>query len=117
MSAVLYLIIGIVALGYYLVRKRFNYWTDRGFPSTTGSFPFGFLQGVGSKMITVEKMDPAYKQFKGKAKAVGTYFFHDPTLMPIDPELTKNIYVREFSSFHDRGFYYNKKDDPATARY
>ena len=116
MGAFIYLLIGIIALGYYLVKKRYNYWSDRGFISSPGSFPFGSLQGVGIKMTLAEKTNAIYKKYKGKATAIGTYFFLDPTLMPIDPELCKNIFVRDFSSFHDRGFYYNKEDEPLSAR-
>lgn len=36
-------------------------------------------------------------------------------MIPMDPELIQNLLVREFSSFHDRGIYYNKKDDPLSA--
>lgn len=35
--------------------------------------------------------------------------------MILDIELIKDIFIREFSSFHDRGFFYNKEDDPLSA--
>lgn len=67
-------------------------------------------------MTQAEKMDIIYKKYKGKVPAVGIYAFLSPTILPIDPELLKNIMVREFSSFVNRGFYYNKEDDPVSAK-
>lgn len=116
-SIYIYLAVGVLALGYFWVKKRFNYWIDRGFESAECSFPFGSLKGVGTSTTSAEALDVIYKKFKGKAPGVGVFFFLNPTFLPIDPELHKNIFVRDFSSFHDRGFYFNKEDDPTSAKY
>jgi cytochrome P450 family 6 len=116
MSVFLYLVLGIVALAFLWIKRRYNFWAERGFLSPQSSFPFGSLKGVGSKLTACETIDVIYKQFKGKAPAVGIYFFVEPTILPLDPELYKNILVRDFSSFHDRGFYYNKEDEPTSAK-
>lgn len=116
MSVYLYILIGVLGLGYLWVKKCYRYWSDRGFESPKASFPFGSLKGVATKFTSAEAVDIIYKKYKGKAPAVGFYTFLSPTLLPIDPELYKNILVRDFSSFHDRGFYYNKEDDPLSAK-
>lgn len=115
MLLALALIVSSVALVYWLVQKRYNFWNDRGFISAPTVFPFGNLKGIGTKVPAFEGLDSFYKTFKGKAQAVGMYFFFSPTLMVLDLELLKNIYIRDFTSFHDRGFYYNKEDDPLSA--
>jgi cytochrome P450 family 6 len=116
MGIFLYLLLGALALCYWLVKKQFNYWEERGFLSPPSVFPFGSLKGVGTKVTTAEGVQEIYKKFKGKTPAAGIFFFLSPSLLPIDPELIKNILVRDFSSFHDRGFYYNKEDDPTSAK-
>lgn len=116
MSVVLYLILGIVALLYLWIKKRYCYWTDRGFVSPPSVIPFGSLKGVGTKFTVCEAVDEIYKQFKGKAPAVGIYLFAQPAIVPLDPELCKNMLVRDFTSFQDRGFYSNKEDDPTSAK-
>jgi cytochrome P450 family 6 len=116
MSSVVILIIAIAFLGYLWVKKRFNYWKDRGFLQTDATFPFGSLQGAGTKRTAFETMDIHYKNFKGKAPAIGFYTFLAPSIMLIDPELIKNVFVKDFNVFHTRGMYYNKEDDPMSAR-
>lgn len=116
MSAVLYLILAVLGLGYLWVKNRYTYWNKRGFESPQPDFIFGSLKGVGSKKTWFEALDEVYKDFKGKAPAVGFYSFLNPTVLPIDPEVFKNILVRDFSSFHDRGFYSNKEDDPLSSK-
>ncbi|XP_070493748.1 probable cytochrome P450 6a13 [Chironomus tepperi] len=108
-------LLGIVLLffvGYLWVKKRFQYWSDRGFLQGSPSFPMGTLSGVGTKMTNSEKLDVYYEQFKGKAPFVGLYNFLSPIILAIDPEFIKNVLVRDFQSFHDRGMFYNKEDDP-----
>lgn len=116
MGVVLFLLLGIIALGYFWVKRRYSYWSDRGYLSPASEFPFGSLKGVGTKVAQADAMNEIYKKYKGKAAAVGIYVFLEPAIMPLDPELFKDILVREFSSFHDRGFYYNKEDDPTSAK-
>jgi cytochrome P450 family 6 len=103
-----YLIIGIIVSVYLWFSKRLRIWEERGFLSPPTSIPFGNLKGIGTKITNFEALDVFYKQFKGKAPAIGLYFFASPTIMAIDLDLIKNILIRDFSSFHDRGFYYNK---------
>ncbi|KAL7026324.1 hypothetical protein ACKWTF_013857 [Chironomus riparius] len=98
----------LFTLSYLWVKRRFRFWRDRGFLQGNPSFPFGTLRGVGRSTTSAENLDYYYKKFKGKAPAVGLYNFLSPTLLPIDPELIKNILVRDFQSFHDRGFYFDK---------
>jgi len=116
MAVFLYLFLGIAALSFWWVKKRFSYFIDRGFESAPTSFPFGSLKGVCTKVTASEGIDVYYKQYKGKAPLVGLFFFFQPTIMPLDLELIKNVLVRDFASFHDRGFYYNKEDEPTSAK-
>lgn len=104
-------LIVIFSVAYLWVRRRFSFWKDRHFPQGTPSFPLGTLKGVGSSITSAESLDYYYRKFKGKTHAVGLYNFLSPILLIIDPELVKNILVRDFQSFHDRGFYYDKVSD------
>lgn len=115
MSVLLVLFVGVILALYFWSKKNYNFWIDRGFLSVPNVFPFGSLKGVATEVHMAERFDEIYKQHKGKGEGVGIFFFISPTFLLTDLETTKNILVRDFSSFHDRGFYYNKKDDPTSA--
>ncbi|KAL7026326.1 hypothetical protein ACKWTF_013859 [Chironomus riparius] len=117
MSLIIFVVLLILCLSLVRkwVNKKFSYWTDRGFMQGDRAFPLGSLGGVGTKMIIAEKYDYYYNKFKGKTPAVGLYHFLSPVLLVIDTELMKNILVRDFTSFHGRGLFINKEDNPIGA--
>jgi cytochrome P450 family 6 len=109
---VVYTLIALVALVYLWFKKRFSFWEDRNFPSVPGKIPFGSIEGMGYTAHSSDLFKKFYDEHKEKAPAFGIYFGFQPVLIPTDPELVKDILSRSFESFHDRGFYVNKKDDP-----
>lgn len=115
MLAVLYSLLGIAGLAYIWVKRRFSYWADRGFLSPPSVFPWGSLKFESNENSCIG-IDGIYKKYKGKVPAVGIFFFLEPTIVPLDLELYKNIFVRDFASFHDRGFYYHKEAEPTSAK-
>lgn len=72
----------------------------------------GSVGEMGFKVHSSDLLKKIYDENKEKAPGVGLYFMTQPVLLPTDPELVKDILVRNFESFHDRGFYFNEKDDP-----
>jgi cytochrome P450 family 6 len=116
MSFLFYLILAVPIIIYFLIKRRYNYWKNCGFIQIEPEFPFGNLKGVGTKITSCEALDVHYKKYKTKAPVVGIYSFFTPNLMVTDPELLKNILVRDFTSFTDRGMYHNEKDDPTSAK-
>jgi cytochrome P450 family 6 len=108
----LVLLLAVLSLSYLWVKRRFNFWRDKGFQQAEGSFPFGSMKGLGSEITFAECLDQHYQRFKGKGPAVGFYSFLTPQIFVSEPELVKDVLVKEFQYFHDRGLYHNKKDDP-----
>ena len=95
----------LIALLVYWVKKRYSYWTDRGFLQVSGSFPFGSLQGIGSTIHMTGLLTNFYNKYKNVSSVVGIYFFTLPTVLVMDLDLIKDILVKDFNLFHDRGFY------------
>lgn len=115
-AKMIFFYLGIVLLVIYLwFRKKFSFWDKHGFPSIPGKFPLGSVGDMGFKSHSSDLMKKFYDKHKGKAPAVGMYFMTQPVLLPLEPELVKDILVRNFESFSDRGFYLNEKDDPLSA--
>lgn len=105
-------IIVVILLIYFYFKKKFSFWDKSGFPSIPGKFPMGSVSEMGFSVHASDLLKRFYDQHKGKAPGVGMYFMTQPAFMPTEPELVKDILVRHFETFHDRGFYYNEKDDP-----
>lgn len=108
----------VIAFGFLLLyfwfKNKFLFWERRGFPSVPGSIPFGSVAGLGTKFHTSVALKSFYDEYKEKAPVVGFYFFTKPVLLLTDPELLKEIFVKSFEAFNDRGIYWNPKDDPMT---
>lgn len=107
--------LAIVGLVAYWFNKKFSYWENRGFEFVKPDFPFGSLKGVGYKVHFSQITKRFYSDYKDKAKAIGIYLFTAPAVFVIDLDTVKNVLVKDFSSFHDRGLYVNKEADPLSA--
>lgn len=102
----------IIGLAYYWVRRRLAFFDENGFLYEKPVFPLGNLKGVGREFHVVYKTKELYDKFKGKAPAFGFYFSINPNVVITNLETVKNVLVRDFDNFHNRGLYFNKNDDP-----
>lgn len=105
-------IVVVLLVIFFWFKKKFTFWDNTGFPSVPGTFPLGSVGEMGFKTSSSDLFKRFYDENKGKAPGVGLYFMTAPAFLPLEPELVKDILVRNFESFHDRGFYLNEKDDP-----
>ncbi|XP_018577989.1 cytochrome P450 6A1-like, partial [Anoplophora glabripennis] len=52
-----------------------------------------------------------YQQFKSRGHMIGgVYIGIEPYIIVLDPECIKDILIRDFQNFTDRGVYMNEKD-------
>ena len=102
----------VVALVYIWVQNCYSFWSDRGFVQARPVFPYGNIKGIGYKEHMCQIITKLYNKHKQGAPMVGMYFFTAPLMLVMDLEIIKHIMVKDFSSFHDRGMYFNTKDDP-----
>lgn len=115
LNFILLAVIAIVTLGYYYVRRQFNYWAVRGVPFITPEFPMGNIKGVGTKMSMGERWVKCYNEMKGKGPIGGIFFLTSPAVMALDLDLLRNVFVKDNQHFYDRGMYVNERDDPLSA--
>lgn len=107
----IWLFIASLIGGLYLYyRHQFKFWEKRNVVHTNPDFIFGDMKSAASFSIGIVFKN-LYNKFKGEPY-FGAWIFFRPTLVVRDPELIKNIFVKDFMSFHDRGIYVNEKDDP-----
>ncbi|XP_058788782.1 uncharacterized protein LOC131662839 [Phymastichus coffea] len=91
----------------------YSYWQKRRIPCDD----FSILTGIFGRDFLMQKITvgDVFKRSYEKLKKFpfhGVYVFHNPVLMINDPELIKNILVKDFASFCDRGLYCNPQVDP-----
>lgn len=101
----------LVGYGLYRLRKQLTFWSDLNVPHN----PVNFRQNADSSTHMARKFQEYYHKFKGQYPFAGMYLFTKPVALAIDLELLKCIFVKDFQYFHDRGTYYNEKDDPLSA--
>lgn len=97
------------------VRRSYSYFSNKNMLSPKPTFPLGNFWKVGLTVHFIEKINSMYREFKGKDVLCGFYIFTKPVYLILDIDLIKNIMVKDFYSFHDRGLYHNEKTDPLSA--
>lgn len=111
---ILLLIIGAVTAFYLFFKKKFTYWKDRGVTYLEPKIPFGNLR-MDNKPTNLRLIINKFYEKKDRSPFVGGYFFFKPVVVATDLDFVKNVLVKDFNNFHDRGVYYNEKDDPLSA--
>ncbi|XP_055542010.1 probable cytochrome P450 6a17 [Wyeomyia smithii] len=110
-----YLILLAISLGFYAMGKRYAYWKRRGVPYAEAGFPFGNLKGMRKRHLALLVQD-VYVQLKDSGKKFGgMFFFINPVALILDLDFAKDVFIKDFQYFHDRGIYSNEKVDPITA--
>jgi cytochrome P450 family 6 len=105
----------ILAVVYIYFKWSFTYWKKRNVPYIKPIFPFvNLLDILLTRKSFGDYLAGVYKKFEGQ-KFGGTYAFTMPRFLLRDPDLIKDILVKDFSSFQDRGFYMNEEIEPLSA--
>lgn len=85
------------------VRKKYRYFAERGIPNMKPYWPLGNFWKVGLSVHFINRVNEIYREFRGTAKLCGFYIFTIPVYVILDIDLVKNILVKDFDYFHDRG--------------
>ena len=102
----------ILAAVYIYFKWSFTYWKKRNVPYIEPIFPFGnFIdRALARKPLGVVCTD-IYNKLEGH-KYGGAYLFNSPRIFVRDPDFIKDVLVKDFSTFHDRGLYMNEEIEP-----
>ena len=102
----------VLAAIYVFFKESFNYWKKRNVPYAKPTFPFGNLGDmVFLKASIGQLLQNIYKELDGE-KYGGIYMLTKPGFIFRDPDIIKNVLVKDFTSFHDRGFYMDEELEP-----
>jgi cytochrome P450 family 6 len=102
----------ILAGVYIFFKWSFTYWKKRNVPYIEPIFPFGnFKDMILTRKPFVDICADIYNKLEGH-KYGGMYIFTSPRFIFRDPDLIKDVLVKDFSTFHDRGLYMNEEIEP-----
>ena len=86
---------------YRYVTKDFDHFKKLGIPYKTPSFPFGTIRDVILKKKHTKEIDLVdYQKFSGQ-KFYGFFQFGKPVLSICDPEVARDVLVKDFNHFVD----------------
>ncbi|XP_020798127.1 probable cytochrome P450 6a14 [Drosophila serrata] len=104
----------VLALAYNFYQNTYTYWARMGVPHETPLPLIGNMKGVGMKYHFRDINQRIYGKFKGKAPIAGMFMFFKRTAMILDLDLIKQVLIKDFHYFQDRGIFNNIRDDPLT---
>lgn len=94
-----------------------DYWKRRGVEFIPGNLIFGnFKDAVLFRSPPGWHIGQLYKKARPDAPFIGFYIFHKPCLLVRDPEIAKQIMIRNFDNFPDRHFGGSKERDSSGMR-
>lgn len=115
-GVVILVLISILTFLYGLFQYSFQYWKSRGIPCDEPSIPYGNAKEFGKTVYRGVFVKRLYDKYKSTGqKFCGFFYFIRPVAILIDLDLIKRVLIKDFNYFHDRGVYYNLKDDPLSA--
>ncbi|KAL2728643.1 putative cytochrome P450 6a17 [Vespula squamosa] len=102
----------IIVLLYYYLTSTFHYWKVRGVKGPPPIPLFGNLKDVVfHKMNVTEFLLNVYNSYKDE-RFIGFFYRSRPVLLVKDPQLLKDILIKDFSSFTQRALNVTEKVDP-----
>ncbi|XP_063916423.1 cytochrome P450 9e2-like [Zophobas morio] len=102
----------LMVFGYLILNRRQNHWTRKGVPQLKPTFIFGnFWPLIVRKLSSPELVQRMYNSGKD-LRYFGIYQFLRPALMLRDPELIKQITVKDFEHFLDHVGFIDPEADP-----
>ncbi|KAG5888981.1 hypothetical protein JTB14_026052 [Gonioctena quinquepunctata] len=106
----------LVALVYHYGIKPMQYWKDRGVPQGNPIWFFGDNLGLlMGKEHAGDMFRRLYNAFPER-RYVGVYQFSLPTVLVRDPELIKQLFIKDFDHFTDHRQFIPEKADPFWCR-
>lgn len=118
MKMVFLILFALALTAAYLYSQHLHsYWSRHGFKQLDTTFFIGNAWPLLSLKTSLgEFFSDLYKKHK-EHKLLGIYFTYRPILVVNDPILLQNIFIRDFTSFHDRSLPFDEANDPLSGYY
>nr|WIT94141.1 cytochrome P450 monooxygenase CYP9AZ3 [Euwallacea interjectus] len=105
------LTVAVLAAAWYYFSRKTSYWAARGVNQTNPIFPFGDNYEITfGKTNSADWVKTIYDLYP-KARYIGCYHFTTPVLMLKDPDLIKQVTVKDFDSFPNHAEFADPESD------
>ena len=94
------LLVLLIACIYWFGYGRFQHFKKDGLIGPEPEFFFGSTLALAKSKFQVHSLIDSY--YKKYGKVFGFYFNSRPTVVIGDPDMVKQILVKDFAKFHDR---------------
>lgn len=109
---VLLILTSFLAILYFWLRKKHSYWEKRGIRSLPGHWFFGhFKDAMLLRTPPGVLVGKLYQQAADDDDVLGIYILHKPFLLLRNPELIKQMFIRDFHVFPNHHFTGKSKMD------
>ncbi|XP_029175223.1 cytochrome P450 6j1-like [Nylanderia fulva] len=97
---------------YYYLTSTYDFWKVRGVPGPKPLPGFGNIKDILlNKKFPGDYLRNIYNEYKDE-DMIGIFARKTPILVVKNPELIKNVLIKDFSNFANRGFPVSEKSDP-----
>lgn len=101
----LLLLTGSWTILYLYMKYKHTYWKRKGVLSLPGHWLFGNVEdAVLMRSASSHVFGDLYRQASDSDDILGIYVFHKPFLLLRNPELIKQVLVKDFNNFSNRSF-------------
>lgn len=101
----------LIATLYLWVKYNYSHWKRRGIPYIEPSFPFGNFGPLCKGVRSIgQNLHDLYNE--STEPVVGTFLLFRPILLIRDAKIVRDVLIKDFQQFRDRGFHLDSKADP-----
>lgn len=104
-------LVGLIGVAYYLVQRIYGIWERKGLYFIKPVFPYGnFKEALLQQKSFGDQVDDLYN--RSTEPVIGIWTAFKSTILIRDPEVVRQVFIKDFTTFHDRGLYCDEQRDP-----
>lgn len=115
LQCLLTVILSLATAVFCFLKWKYSLWTRRGVPHEKPNLLWGNLKGIRKVFSLCDLVQRIYTSNGGTFAISGLYFFFKPVTIICDLDLIKQVLIKDFPQFSDRGTAFNEKHDPLSA--
>lgn len=110
-------LVSLFFIFYIYIKYKHGYWRRRGVYSPPTHWFFGnFREFFLLRKSPPDVLEDIYNSVDKNVPLIGFYIFYKPFLLVRDPELIKDVMIKDFNVFPNHNFTYKQKTDIVTSK-